>query len=388
MNKTVKDVIDTLNDEQKNALASLLVAATESDDNVKHSDEEKEENSLQHNDEEDETIDCEEFMHAAFSNAQRDGSLREAVIAHAGTYGIDDIQELFPDHNLLTKEPVFVTQDVEWIDSVLQGVSKLPFSRVKQLFMDDSLVEANGYKMSTEKLEEVMSASTRTIEPTTVYIKSRLDRDDVIDIADFDAVSFMRKVLKKKLDEYLAKCILVGDGKDAFDDDKVDETCIIPIAKDVSTMNVRIDLATSAVSDADAFIDAMITNRPKYKGSGSPVLFLKEAALMAMLVAKDADGRRLYKSVEELKGLLQVSKIVPITGAFDANVTLPNAEVFNVDAILVNPKDYSVGIGSGGKVTMFDDFDIDYNQQKFLIETRLSGGLTKLYSALTFGTVI
>ena len=254
--------------------------------------------------------------------------------------------------------------------------------------MDDTLVEANGYKMTTEKLEEVMEASTRTIEPTTVYIKSRLDRDDVIDITDFDAVSFMRKVLKKKLDEYLAKCILVGDGKDAFDDDKVDEGCIIPIAKDVSTMNVRIDLAASAVADADAFIDAMITNRPKYKGSGSPVLFLKEAALMAMLVAKDGDGRRLYKSVEELKGLLQVSKIVPITGAFDANITLPNTDVINVDAILVNPKDYSVGIGSGGKVTMFDDFDIDYNQQKFLIETRLSGGLTKLYSALTFGTVI
>ena len=380
MSKTVKDVIDTLNDDQKIALASLLTDAVESNDNVQHSEEEGED--------EYETIDCEEFMHTAFRNAQRDGSLREAVIAHAVTYGIDDIQELFPDHRLLTKETVFVTQDVEWIDSVLQGVSKLPFSRVKQLFMDDTLVEANGYKMTTEKLEEVMEASTRTIEPTTVYIKSRLDRDDVIDIADFDAVNFMRKVLKKKLDEYLAKCILVGDGKDAFDDDKVDEGCIIPIAKDVSTMNVRIDLAASAVSDADAFIDAMITNRPKYKGSGSPVLFLKEAALMAMLVAKDGDGRRLYKSVEELKGLLQVSKIVPITGAFDANITLPNTDVINVDAILVNPKDYSVGIGSGGKVTMFDDFDIDYNQQKFLIETRLSGGLTKLYSALTFGTVI
>ena len=378
MDKTVKDVMDALNDEQKNALASLL-STMENDDSVKHSDEEGKE---------DEYIDCDEFMHAAFSNAQRDGSLREAVISHAATYGINDIEELFPDHKLLTKEPVFVTQEVEWIDSVLQGVNKLPFSRVKQLFMDDSAVDGNGYEKGSEKYEEVMEASTRVIEPTTVYIKSKLDRDDVIDITDFDAVSFMRKVLKKKLDELLAKCMLVGDGRDAFDSSKVDEECIIPIAKDVSTMNVRVDLAESAVADADAFIDAMIINRPKYKGSGSPVLFIKEAALMAMLVAKDANGLRLYKSVEELKGLLQVSKIVPITGAFDADITLPNSDKYNVDAILVNPKDYSVGIGAGGKTTMFDDFDIDYNQQKFLIETRLSGGLTKLYSALTFGKVI
>lgn len=375
MAKTVKDVLNTLNDDQKIAVTSLLAAAV--DDDIKHSDD----------NEEDDIIDCEEFMHAAFSNAKRDGSLKEAVIEHSAEYGIEDIGELFPEAHAMNKEPMFFEQDVDWANEILQNVTKSPFPRVKQLFAKDES-RAHGYKKGTAKYEDYISTSSRSIEPTTVYKKTKIDRDDMIDITDFDAAAFIRKSMKTKLDEEIARAILVGDGREAFDNDKIDETCIIPIVKDSDIMMKKIECAKSIVDDPEAFMNAMLKNRKAYKGSGKPTLFITEESLCELLLMKDANGRRLHKTEAEVASVLRVNKIITVAELFDTPIAADDNNEYFAQAVMVNMRDYAVGQSNQGKVSMFDDFDIDYNQQKYLIETRLSGGLIKPESALVFQTKV
>lgn len=326
-----------------------------------------------------EIIDPTEFLHSAFTNARRDGSLKEAVIRHAAANGITNIDMLFPEAHNLSKEPLFLDQDTEWAQEILQNVTKSPFPKVKQLFAED-VTRARGYKKGDEKIEEYITVSNRSVYPTTIYKKTSMDRDDILDIADFTTAAFIRHQLKVKLDEEIARCILVGDGRIESDPYKVDEACIIPVATDSDIMNSKVECEKTIVEDPDAFMDSVVASRKLYKGSGTPALFISEDSLSAMLLLKDTTGRRMYENMNALCTALRVSKIITIGDIFEAQTDADD----EIQAIMVNMRDYSIGNANAGKTTMFDDFDIDYNQQKYLVESRLSGALTKPGSAITF----
>lgn len=323
-------------------------------------------------------------MEAIFTEARKVGSLKQAVVnwmddnkeelAHAGTYGIDNIDYLFPDARPLTDEPTWVTRRMEWVGVVLGGTRKSPFSRIKSLHADITADEARakGYVLAAQKVEEVFPILRRTTTPTTVYKKQKLDRDDIVDITDFDVVYWLKQEMRIMLDEEIARAILVGDGRSGASADKISETNIRPIWTD-DAVYVHHEQVALAGHDWDVLIDDMLKARVNYRGTGMPDLFVSPSVLNNWLLLRDLDGRRLYRNMEELASELRVKNIVevPIMEGLQRTDTV----LYDLIAIMVNMRDYTVGADKGGQVSMFDDFDIDYNQYKYLIEGRMSGAL-------------
>lgn len=391
--KTVKDVFDTLNEEQKTVVYALIGQALddsnqnennekEGNDNMKHNvfdqDQKEKENVLTHAD-----------METIISEGKRYGSLKDSFLAHTAQYGIDHIDYLFPDAKNVTNQPDFIKRDDSYVQKVLRGVHHTPFSRIKSTHANITADEARakGYIKGHLKKEEVFTLLKRTTTPTTIYKKQKMDRDDIIDITDFDVVAYIKAEMRMMLDEEIARAILVGDGRSTSSDDKIPETNVRPIAKDedLYTIKAPVAVAKDATEDAiaKAFIRTVIKSRKEYKGSGSPTLFTTEDMLTNCLLLEDNNGRIIYDSVDKLATTLRVKEIVPVE-VMEGVTRTAGAKNLPLMAILVNLDDYYVGADKGGAINMFDDFDIDYNQEKYLIETRISGALVKPYSAIAF----
>ena len=398
-NSAMKKLSD---DEQKSVYAVIGAALEEKDDSedseAEHSDTNGEytdgdleggNEEMKHNvfDKED-AKEKDTLSHAdqmtIISDAKRYGSMKESFLAHADEYGIQGIDWLFPEARTTTNVPEFIKRDTGWVSKIMGAVHKSPFSRIKSVFADitEDEARAKGYMKGKLKKDEVFSLLKRTTTPTTIYKKQKMDRDDVIDITDFDVIAWLKSEMRLMLDEEIARAILLGDGRPASSDDKINELNIRPIVSDeeLYTIQKTVDVANSADADtkAKAFIRAAIKARKDYKGSGNPTLFTTEDLLTDMLLLTDEMGRDLYESEEKLRTKLRVKEIVTVEVMEGA--TGKNSKPLM--GIIVNPADYNVGADKGGAINMFDDFDIDYNQQKYLIETRCSGALTKPYSAI------
>lgn len=393
--ETIADVFATLTDKQKTVVYALVGEAL-SEKNDTDEDETEGGKEMKHN-----VFDTEEtqkegvLSHDAIDtiigDAKRYGSMKESVLQHSATYGIDQIEYLFPEAENVTNTPQFIERDRSWVQQFMGRVHHTPFSRIKSMFADITEDEARalGYIKGKLKKEEVFSLLKRTTTPTTIYKKQKMDRDDVIDITDFDVIAWLKTEMRWMLDEEIARAALVGDGRLSSSDDKINETSIRPIWTDADlyTIKTRISVANGATADdkAKAFIRAVIKSRKDYKGSGNPVLFTTEDVLTDCLLLTDGMGRDLYETVDKLKTKLRVSDIitVPVMEGLKHTVTENStSKEYELYAILVNPVDYNIGADKGGAINMFDDFDIDYNQQKYLIETRCSGALIKPYSAI------
>ena len=386
--KTVGEVFDTLTEEQKTVVYALIGQALEEAGANNEKDEEDEgEEEMKHNVFESD-VDKENYlshaeMEAIFSDAKRGGSLKESVLAH----GIEDIDFLFPEAKTVTREPEFIKRQDAWVAEVMSGVHHTPFSRIKSVFADitEADARAKGYLKGNFKKEELFGLLKRTTSPTTVYKKQKLDRDDQIDIVDFDVVAWIKNEMRMMLDEELARAILVGDGRSTASDEKINEQCIRPIwtDSDIYTVKKTFAVAANATNDqkAKAFIQACVRARKDYRGSGDPVLFTTEDMLTNCLLMEDQMGRIIYDTQDKLANTLRVRKIV--TAPVLENLSrVVSGVTYNLQGLIVNLRDYNVGADKGGAVQMFDDFDIDYNAQKYLIETRCSGALIKPYSAI------
>lgn len=398
--KTVADVINSMTEEQKNVMYAMISqamddqgeSAPESEDNndddskggtntMKHNvfdkDDRQKENVLVHSDGSE--VSSEEIS-TIFGDIKRYGSLKDSVLAH----GIDNVDYLFPDAQTLANTPEFIQRDTGWVKKVMSGVHHTPFSRIKSIFADitEDDARAKGYFKGKLKKEEVFGLLKRTTTPTTVYKKQKMDRDDVVDITDFDVVAWLKSEMRMMLDEELARAYLIGDGRLASSDDKINEQNIRPILKDeeLYTIQATVSVQPSATEDDKAreFIRTAIKARKNYKGSGQPTLYTTEDILTDCLLLTDTTGRDLYTDVAQLAKKLRVKEIVTVPVMEGVNGKNGGALM----GIIVNLADYNVGADRGGAVNMFDDFDIDYNQQKYLIETRCSGALIKPYSAI------
>lgn len=384
--KTVADVFNTLNEEQKTVVYAMIAEAIDSQDEEDNNEEEPDvkHNVFEGNDTENkEDVISHSDMMAIVADAKKYGSLKQSALEHS----ITDIDWLFPEAKTMGTTPDFITREMSWVNDVMSGVHHTPFSRVKSMFADltEADARAKGYIKGNLKVEEVFGLLKRSTTPTTVYKKQKLDRDDVVDITDFDVVAWLKAEMRMMLDEELARAILVGDGRNAASDDKINETNIRPIWTDADlyTMKSYITLAGTETDDqiAKAVIRAAVKSRKGYQGSGNPVMFTTEDHLTNMLLMEDTQGRVIYDTVEKLATATRVRKI--ITSPVLENLTrIDGAITKNLVAIIVNLNDYNVGADKGGAVNMFDDFDIDYNAQKYLIETRISGALIKPYSAI------
>jgi len=408
--RTVKDVYDEMTEEQKKVVAFLVGEAVadaededeEDEDEEEYEEDEEEEDEVKHN-----VFDNEEMqqggvishadMEQIFADAKKCGSLKDAYenfvedneyLSHAVidrngetvTYGIADIDYLFPDARALQDRPEFIKRDDSWVRKVLDGAHHTPFSRIKSVFANITMDEARarGYLKGKKKKEEVFSLLKRATDPQTIYKKQKLDRDDVIDITDFDVVAWLRMEMRQMLDEEIARAALIGDGRLISDDDHISEEHIRPIAKDADLYNIKVFVPTDSQNVAKDFIKKAIKARKDYKGSGNPTLFTTEDMLTDMLLLEDGFGHFLYANQQALATVLRVKEIVTVPVFED--VKIGSADLLGV---IVNMADYNFGADKGGAVSMFDDFDIDYNQMKYLIETRCSGALTKPYSAIT-----
>ena len=404
--KTIGEVVETMNDEQKLALYAIVGQAVEDakyEDDEEDAEDYEEDEDVKHNVFENEYYEDDDVLtHAEvlelFEGAKREKvtSLKDYMLEHSidttgmdtatghQTYGFNDADMLFPEAKSLNTPPEWIKRDTGWVSVVINGVHKTPFSRIKSQYADltEDEARAKGYMKGNLKKEQVFTILKRTTSPCTIYKKQKLDRDDIIDITDFDVVKWIRSEMEGQLDEEIARAILIGDGRPSDADDKVKEDCIRPIVKDVPLFNVKVNVNVPAgatgAEKADAIIDSVLRSRKEYKGSGNPTLFTTEDWLTEMLLLKDGIGHRLYKTEAELATALRVSKIV----------TVEVMEGYEVDnkplvGVIVNLSDYNVGADKGGEKNLFDDFDIDYNQYKYLIETRRSGALIKPYSAMT-----
>lgn len=400
--KTVQDVIDSMNDEQRDAMFYMIAAAAEGeladpdaaegedDDEAEH-DDLQDGDSLTHQEDDSMTRNVFEqngsaqtdnrpvLSHAQvqeiFQDADRVGSLKESVMFHAQDYGIQNIDLLFPDAKTLRNEPDLVKRRTEWVTSVINGTHSSPFSRIKSISADITHEEARakGYINGNMKKEEYFGLAKRVTTPTTIYKKQKLDRDDIIDITDLDVVAWLKAEMRIMLDEEIARAVLVGDGREIDDPDKIPETNIRPIAKDDDFYTHKVELPADAYGTV--LIEHILRTRRNYKGQGNPTMFTTEDVLTDLLLIKDKIGRRLYETEESLKSALRVSNIVVVDILEDTPDLL---------AIMVNLSDYTVGTDKGGQVSMFDDFDIDFNQYKYLMEGRMSGTLTKPKSAIAY----
>ena len=399
--KTVKDVFDTLTEEQKTVVYALIGQALEGKDEPDDYEDEddEEDNNMKHNVfDQDEMMQGNVLSHSdmeeIFSDAKRTGSLKESFLAHAeGTYGIDAIDTLFPEPKSMNTPPDFIKRDTNWVAGVINGVHHTPFSRIKSMFANitEDEARAKGYIKGKLKKEEVFTLLKRTTTPTTIYKKQKLDRDDIIDITDFDVVAWIKSEMRMMLDEEIARAILVGDGRLTSDDDHINEANIRPIWKDddLYTIKTKITVGAAATDDdkAKAVIKAAVKSRKNYKGSGNPVLYTTEDFLTNCLLLEDTQGYRLYKSEQDVATAMRVSRIVTVPVMENLTRTDSESKERTLVGIIVNLNDYNVGADKGGAVNMFDDFDIDYNQQKYLMETRCSGALIKPYSAIALEMV-
>lgn len=395
--KTIKEIIDTMNEEQKNAMYAVVGQALEDKANGEEGDEADEEDggeeTMKHNvfdnDNNDEVLQHSEIIAEAMADGKKYGSLRESFLQHAAINNIENLDKLFPDATELYKEPYMIEKDNSWVAKVMNAVKHTPFSRVKTTFgrMNEETARAKGYIKGNKKANIALSVLNRVTTPTTVYIKNEIDRDDVVDITDFDVVAWQKREMRKQLDKELALAMLLGDGRDVSDQNKINEQNIRPVVSDDAMYTIKYTVTKgkdytqegNSYSDNDSrtkgIIRAAIRSRKDYKGSGTPTFFTTEDVLTDMLLIEDQNGRRIYNNINDLATALRCKEIV----------TIPEmeAEAYkDIYGIIVNMADYTAGADKGGSVNMFDDFDIDYNQMKYLIETRMSGALTVPYSAI------
>lgn len=401
--KTIGDVLSTLTEEQKTAVYAIVGQAVQHGDENSENDEDEEETTMKHNlfdkdtQQQEENVISHDDMQTIIADAKRYGSMKDSFLAHSteieyapksGTYGINTPDYLFPEARNLNTPPEFIKREMGWVQKVMGGVHHSPFSRIKSMFADitEDDARAKGYIKGKLKKEEVFGLLKRTTTPTTIYKKQKMDRDDVIDITDFDVIAWLKSEMRMMLDEEIARAILVGDGRSSSSDDKINEMNIRPIWKDEDLFSIKstieVDAAANADQRAKAFIRACIKSRKNYKGSGTPTLFTTDDVLTDCLLLEDMNGRVIYDTEEKLRTALRVSSIVTVPVM--ENLKRDDGEGNNLDlmGIIVNLADYNVGADKGGAVNMFDDFDIDYNQQKYLIETRCSGALIKPFSAI------
>jgi len=388
--ETVEDVFNTLSEKQKTLLYALVGQAIEEAKGEKEDEEDEGEENMKHNVFDGDDLDNGEVlshseMVAVFSDAKRYGSLKDSVLAH----GITDIDFLFPDAKSVDGNiPSFITRNMDWVTKVMGATKHSPFSRIKSVFanLTESDARAKGYITGNLKAEEVFSLLKRTTTSTTIYKKQKLDRDDVVDITDFDVVSWLKSEMRLMLDEEIARAVLVGDGRLASSDDKINESNIRPICSDADLYTIKTAIAYEDASTDDdlakMFISSSIKSRKQYKGSGNPVMFCTEDVLTDCLLLKDTTGRVIYESVDKLATALRVSDIVTVPVMENVTRVDSDSKTRTLLGCIVNLTDYNLGADKGGAINMFDDFDIDYNQQKYLIETRCSGALVRPYSAI------
>lgn len=395
--KTIGEIYNNMTPEQKEVVDALVAQAVEDNTKaqaeVKHSDLEGEnmktnvfdKDTQQHS----ENVLTHDQMSTILKDGKRYGSLKESFLEHKATYGIDQIDWLFPEDHLIDNTPRWINQDTGWVTQVMGKVHHIPFSRIKSMFADITADEARakGYTKGKKKIEEVFTLLKRSTSPQTVYKKQKMDRDDIIDITSFDVVAWLKGEMRGKLNEELARAFLIGDGRSAASDDKIHEDNIRPVwtDDDLFTIKHKYEAGSTTAEKAEAFIDACVIARKDYKGSGNPVLYTTEEMLTACLLLKDANKHRIYKDEKELATAMRVSAIVtvpPMEGLKRTVTGNSGSESLVLDGIIVNLNDYYVGADKGGSVNMFEDFDIDYNQEKYLIETRCSGALAVPKSAI------
>lgn len=391
--ETVADVFNTLTEKQKTVVYAMIGQALEhnedSDENTDDSEGGNE--TMKHNVFDNDTQNQDVLMHSdivanAIADAKRFGTLSESLLQHAAANNITDVKELFPMEKDLNMPPKWIKEDDGWVSKIMGAVHHTPFSRVRALFaeMDETEARARGYIKGKEKANLKLAIMKRTTAPTTVYIKMKMDRDDKIDIS-FDAIPWIRAEARNQLDRELARAFLLGDKRDPGTDDKIDELCIRPVLTDDDVYTIKYTVtegtdhhndfnsASENDSEAKGVIRAAVKARKQYKGSGKPTFFTTEDLLTELLLIEDQNGRRIYESEASLATAMRVKEIV----------TIPEMELYtDIYGIIVNMNDYNVGADKGGEVNMFEDFDIDYNQEKFLMETRCSGALVQPKSAI------
>ena len=383
--KTVKEVFDTLTEEQKNVVYAIIGSALDDGEGDEGDDEGdgEEEDTMHHCFENNDGTVLKHSMEeidAAMADGKRCGSMKDAFIQH----GIDDVEWLFPEDHLLDNPPRIIDNDQSWVGKVMSGVHHIPFSRIKSMSADltEEDARAKGYIKGNFKKEQVFGLLKRSTSPTTVYKKQKMDRDDIADITSFDVIAWLKQEMRTKLNEELARAYLIGDGRNAASDDKINEGNIRPIFNDDDFYTIKVQATVASGADTEtkikAAMNASLKARKDYKGSGNPTLFTTEDNLTDMLLLEDKIGHRLYKNDAEVAQALRVKEIVTVPQMEGMKGKL-GGELFG---IIVNLADYTVGADKGGAVNMFDDFDIDYNQQKYLIETRCSGALTVPFSAM------
>lgn len=402
--ETIADVIATFNEKQKKVFYALIGQVLSEKEN---NNESEEDNSVKHNvfdrdDGNQENVISHADLQEVLKDAKRCGSLRDSAIQHGmedlqylahADYGVDPVDYLYPDARNATTTPQMIQRDTAWVGKIMQGVHHTPFSRVKSLFANITGDEARarGYMKGNRKLEEVITLLKRTTTPTTVYKKQKMDRDDIIDITDFNVVAWLKGEMRGMLEEEIARAILVGDGRSPSSDDKINEMNIRPIwtDDDLYTIKAAVTPAQNATAEdtAKLMIKQIIKARKDYKGSGNPTLFTTEDMLTDMLLIQDTTGRDIYDTEEKLRTKLRVKEIVTVPVMEGLTRTDSQSKTRKLAGIIVNLNDYNVGADKGGAINMFDDFDIDYNQEKYLIETRCSGAMIKPYSAIAVEVV-
>lgn len=409
--KTIKDVIDGMTDEQKEAMA-IVVTQVLADAGIEDEEEDNEEDNeegeeMRHSVFDEETGQGSYINHSDMTtiieNAKRCGSFKTALKEYLGddgvllhsidstgmetssgtqTYGFNDPDMLFPEYKSLNSPPEWLSRNMDWVNKVLGGVSRTPFSRIKSVYADitEDEARAKGYIKGKQKKEEVFTILKRKTDAQTVYKKQKMDRDDIIEITDFDVIAWIKAEMRVMLNEELARAFLIGDGRPVDSDDKIQEQHIRPIVNDVPLFNVKVTVSkgTTSAETAKNTINMVIKSRKKYKGSGNPTFFTTEDVITEMLLLEDNNGHKLYKTEQELATTLRVSDIVTVEPMEGHKVGSQN-----LIGVIVNMRDYNVGTNKGGEINNFEDFDIDYNQQKYLIETRCSGALVKPFSAIT-----
>ena len=378
--RTLKDVYDSMTKEQQDCVAAFVGLAIS-----QYEDEDGDDENMKHNAFENDNYgyeDQDELMHsefiAAVDDMKRYGSLKESALQH----GIENIGWLFPEPKSLNTPPEWINVKTDWVPKVINGVHHTPFSRIKSQFADITGDDARalGYIKGNYKKEEVFTLLKRSTTPTTIYKKQKFDRDDIIDITDYDAIAWVKTEMRGKLDEELARAFLIGDGRLTSSDDKINEQNIRPIWKDEDLFTIKYTISDN---DPKSFITGAIKSRIQYRGSGSPTLFITEDKLTDLLLMTDATGRDLYDNEQKLATKLRVSSIVTVPVMENAQrVDSKTGKTYKLEGLIVNLSDYNVGADKGGAINMFDDFDIDYNKMTYLIETRCSGALTKPYSAI------
>lgn len=384
--KTIGEILSTLTEEQLEAVNYLIAAAIDGESEDSEETNEETEEDMKHNVFEGDKSPENTLSHADFAElveaAKRNNATLLDELKH-GDYGIDNIGYLFPDAKSVTDEPAFLDRDQSWVSVVMNGTKHSPFARIKSVFADirDDKARAKGYaKKAQKKTEEVIKLLTRTTSPTTIYKKQKLDRDDIVDITDFNVVTWLKNEMKGKLSEEIARAILIGDGRQITDPDRVDDEAIRPILKENDLYAFHKSLEANTTDET--LVDDIVLASADLEGSGSPTLFISKKRLVNMLLLKDKNGRRIYETEASLAGALGVSKIVtvPQFEGLEHEIKGVNHELL---AIVVDLRDYTIGSNAGAELGMAESFDIDFNQYKYLMETRLSGSLTAPYSALT-----